>query len=110
MAITHCNITPIARAQSSVRHRNTRDGFISIGAHLATLKQFRVAAVADMAHKAVRVDMSEFSDMFFPLPTGVSAGDHLAWSENLFDELTEGHVLVEKDIQERFVCFSDCHR
>ncbi|KAI0660085.1 hypothetical protein C8Q70DRAFT_1105556 [Cubamyces menziesii] len=56
-----------------------------------------------MAHKAVRVDMSEFSDMFFPLPTGVSGGDHPVWSENVFDELTEGHVLVEKDIQERFL-------
>lgn len=108
MAIPHCSITPIARAQSSVRHRHTRDGFISIGAHLATLKQFRVAAVADMAHKAVRVDMSEFSDMFFPLPTGVSADDHPVWPENVFDELKEGHALVEKEIQERFVCTSNC--
>ncbi|KAI0324566.1 hypothetical protein GY45DRAFT_1375457 [Cubamyces sp. BRFM 1775] len=56
-----------------------------------------------MAHKAVRVDVSEFSDMFYPLPAGVSPDDHPVWPENIFDGLSEGHVLAEKDIQERFI-------
>ncbi|KAI0323417.1 hypothetical protein GY45DRAFT_1439605 [Cubamyces sp. BRFM 1775] len=56
-----------------------------------------------MAHKAVLIEVAEFLDTFFPLPEGVTADQHPQWAEDVFDELAEGEVLTEQEIQRRFV-------
>ncbi|KAI0324337.1 hypothetical protein GY45DRAFT_1313971 [Cubamyces sp. BRFM 1775] len=56
-----------------------------------------------MAHKAVRIEVTEFLDTFFPLPEGVTADQHPQWAEDIFDGLAAGEVLTEQEIQGRFV-------
>ena len=63
-------------------------------------------AVEDMAHKAVRMEVAEFRDTFFPLPEGIMASKHPQWPADIFDGLAAGDKLTEQEIQACFVCFS----
>ncbi|KAI0324568.1 hypothetical protein GY45DRAFT_1375459 [Cubamyces sp. BRFM 1775] len=56
-----------------------------------------------MAHKAVRIEVTEFLDTFFPLPEGVTADQHPQWAEDVFDGLAAGELLTVHEIQRRFV-------
>ncbi|KAI0660096.1 hypothetical protein C8Q70DRAFT_978183 [Cubamyces menziesii] len=55
-----------------------------------------------MAHKAVRMEVSEFQDTFFPLPEGTTADQHPQWPADIFDGLAAGDKLTEHEIQTRF--------
>ncbi|KAI0660097.1 hypothetical protein C8Q70DRAFT_1132803 [Cubamyces menziesii] len=56
-----------------------------------------------MAHKAVRMELAEFQDTFFPLPEGVTADQHPQWPADIFDGLAAGDQLTEQEIQACFV-------
>ena len=108
MPLSNVASTPIAFGKSTVRHGRHFKGVNSIGAEFATLDQVRRAAVADMAHKAVRMELAEFQDTFFPLPEGVTADQHPQWPADIFDGLAAGDQLTEQEIQACFVCFPRC--
>ena len=105
MPLPNAASTPIAFEKSAVRHGRQFKGVNSIGSEFATLGQVRLAAVEDMAHKAVRMEVSEFQDTFFPLPEGTTADQHPQWPADIFDGLAAGDKLTEQEIQTRFVCF-----
>ncbi|KAH9896040.1 hypothetical protein C8Q73DRAFT_643342 [Cubamyces lactineus] len=56
-----------------------------------------------MAHKAIRMEVAEFQDTFFPLPDDVTADRRPQWPAGIFNELAAGDKLTEQDIQTRFV-------
>lgn len=110
MPLSDAKSTPIAFEKSTTRHGRHFKGVNSIGAEFATLGQVRLAAVEDMAHKAVRMEVSDFQDTFFPLPEGVTTDQHPQWPADIFNGLAAGEKLTEQEIQTHFVCFSYCTR
>ena len=57
-----------------------------------------------MAHRAVRMEVADFQDTFFPLPEGITTDQHPQWPADVFNGLAAGGKLTEQDIQARFVC------
>ena len=110
MPFSNAKSTPIAFEQSTVRYGRHFQGVNPIGAEFATLGQVRLAAIGDMAHKAVGMEVAEFQDTFFPLPHDITADQHPPWPTDIFDGLATGDKLTEQDIQARFVCFLCCTR
>ncbi|KAH9896037.1 hypothetical protein C8Q73DRAFT_690614 [Cubamyces lactineus] len=56
-----------------------------------------------MAHRAVRMEVAEFQDTFFPLPSCMTANERPQWPADIFNQLATGDKLTEQDIQARFV-------
>ncbi|KAH9896024.1 hypothetical protein C8Q73DRAFT_643740 [Cubamyces lactineus] len=56
-----------------------------------------------MAHRAVRMEVADFQDTFFPLPEGITTDQHPQWPADVFNGLAAGGKLTEQDIQARFV-------
>ncbi|KAH9896049.1 hypothetical protein C8Q73DRAFT_644518 [Cubamyces lactineus] len=56
-----------------------------------------------MAHKAVRMEVSDFQDTFFPLPEGITTDQHPQWPADIFNGLAAGEKLTEQEIQTHFV-------
>ncbi|KAJ8496357.1 hypothetical protein ONZ51_g1142 [Trametes cubensis] len=103
MPFSNAKSSPIAFEQSTVRYGRHFQGVNPIGAEFATLGQVRLAAIGDMAHKAVRMEVAEFQNTFFPLPQDITADQHPPWPTDIFDGLATGNKLTEQDIQARFV-------
>ncbi|KAH9884202.1 hypothetical protein C8Q73DRAFT_669856 [Cubamyces lactineus] len=103
MPLSNAVSTPIAFGRSAVCHGRSFKGFNSIGAEFATLGQVRLAAVEDMAHKAVRMEVADFQDSFFPLPDGITTEQHPQWPADVFNGLATGDKLTEEEIQACFV-------
>ncbi|CDO76863.1 hypothetical protein BN946_scf184402.g4 [Trametes cinnabarina] len=98
MANSNVNGTPVANRYST----QFGSGSISIPKQFVSLAQYRLALVDDMAHKAIRMEVSEFADRFLPLPSGISFEDHPEWPTDIFSDLAEGGTLLESDIADRF--------
>ncbi|KAI0641684.1 hypothetical protein C8Q79DRAFT_1014110 [Trametes meyenii] len=99
MAPADIQTTPIAFHRYAVRHAKAG----SIGSEFQSLPQYRAASAEDMAHKAIRMEVAEFADYFFRIPSQANLEARPHWDSGTFNALLEGHNLLEAEISEHFI-------
>ncbi|CDO70148.1 hypothetical protein BN946_scf184315.g2 [Trametes cinnabarina] len=96
--------TPI-RGKSFITHnREIISGHCSIATErLPGNKQYRAAAVEDMAHKAVRLEVEEFLQHFLKAPGSSSSDMPPTLDFNPFAEISKADEMQESEISKAFV-------